>query len=72
MIGSLMVANVFFVIIPAQKAMVNAAKKGLPLNPQLGKNALNRSLHNNYFTLPVLFVMIGNHFPSTFGYGNPG
>ncbi|HNF44804.1 MAG TPA: urate hydroxylase PuuD, partial [Ferruginibacter sp.] len=71
MIGSLMVANVFFVIIPAQKAMVNAAKKGLPLNPQLGKNALNRSLHNNYFTLPVLFVMISNHFPSTFGYGQP-
>jgi len=71
MIGSLMVANVFFVIIPAQKAMVNAAKKGLPLNPQLGKNALNRSLHNNYFTLPVLFVMISNHFPSTFGFEQP-
>lgn len=71
MIGSIMVANVFFVIIPAQKAMVNAAKKGLPLNPQLGKNALNRSLHNNYFTLPVLFVMISNHFPSTFGYEQP-
>ena len=71
MIGSIMVANVFFVIIPAQKAMVNAAKKGLPLNPQLGKNALNRSLHNNYFTLPVLFVMISNHFPTTFGYEQP-
>lgn len=71
MIGSIMVANVFFVIIPAQKAMVNAAKKGLPLNPQLGMNALNRSLHNNYFTLPVLFVMISNHFPTTFGYEQP-
>ncbi len=71
MLGSIMVANVFFVIIPAQKAMVNAARKGLPLNPQLGKNALNRSLHNNYFTLPVLFVMISNHFPSTFGYEQP-
>ncbi len=71
MIGSIMVANVFFVIIPAQKAMVNAAKNGLPLNPQLGKNALNRSLHNNYFTLPVLFVMISNHFPTTFGYEQP-
>lgn len=71
MIGSIMVANVFFVIIPAQKAMVNAAKKGLLLNPQLGKNALNRSLHNNYFTLPVLFVMISNHFPTTFGYEQP-
>ncbi len=71
MIGSIMVANVFFVIIPAQKAMVKAARQGLPLNPQLGKNALNRSLHNNYFTLPVLFVMISNHFPTTFGYENP-
>lgn len=71
MIGSIMVANVFFVIIPAQKAMVKAAREGLPLNPQLGKNALSRSLHNNYFTLPVLFVMISNHFPTTFGYENP-
>jgi uncharacterized membrane protein len=71
MIGSIMVANVFFVIIPAQKAMVKAAREGLPLNPQLGKNALNRSLHNNYFTLPVLFVMISNHFPSTFGFEQP-
>jgi uncharacterized membrane protein len=94
MIGSIMVANVFFVIIPSQKAMVNAAKrnavrsqepgvgsplaaKGLPTaqqNPEpvddiakRGKNALFRSLHNNYFTLPVLFVMVSNHFPSTFG-----
>lgn len=67
MIGSIMVANVFFVIIPAQKAMVNAAKKGLSPDPQKGKNALFRSIHNNYFTLPVLFVMVSNHFPSTFG-----
>ncbi|HEX2684528.1 MAG TPA: urate hydroxylase PuuD [Ferruginibacter sp.] len=71
MIGSIMVANVFFVIIPAQKAMVKAAREGVPVNPQLGKNALNRSLHNNYFTLPVLFVMISNHFPTTFGYKDP-
>ncbi|MEO6253782.1 MAG: urate hydroxylase PuuD [Ferruginibacter sp.] len=71
MIGSIMVANVFFVIIPAQKAMVKAAREGVPVDPQLGKNALNRSLHNNYFTLPVLFVMISNHFPTTFGYEDP-
>ena len=67
MIGSIMVANVFFVIIPSQKAMVNAAKKGIQPDPQKGKNALFRSIHNNYFTLPVLFVMVSNHFPSTFG-----
>jgi len=67
MIGSIMVANVFFVIIPSQKAMVAAAKKGQLPDPQKGKNALFRSIHNNYFTLPVLFVMVSNHFPSTFG-----
>lgn len=71
MIGSLMVANVFFVIIPAQKEMVRCAKLGQPLDPTLGKKALARSLHNNYFTLPVLFVMVSNHFPSTFGYEYP-
>jgi uncharacterized membrane protein len=67
MIGSLMAANVFFVIIPSQKAMVNAAKKGQLPDPSKGKKALFRSIHNNYFTLPVLFVMVSNHFPSTFG-----
>jgi uncharacterized membrane protein len=67
MIGSLMVANVFFVIIPSQKAMVNAAKKGELPDATKGKNALQRSIHNNYFTFPVLFVMVSNHFPSTFG-----
>ena len=71
MIGSIMVANVFFVIIPSQKAMVKAARENKPLNATLGKNAGLRSLHNNYFTLPVLFVMISNHFPSTFGYKYP-
>jgi uncharacterized membrane protein len=67
MLGTIMAANVFFIIIPAQKAMVKAAKEGKPLNPELGKHAGLRSLHNNYLTLPVLFVMISNHFPSTFG-----
>lgn len=67
MIGTIMAANVFFVIIPSQKAMVNAARKGLLPEAQKGKNALFRSIHNNYFTLPVLFVMVSNHFPSTFG-----
>ena len=70
LIGTLMVGNVFFVIIPAQKEMVSAAKEGRPLNPELGKHAGWRSLHNNYLTLPVLFVMISNHFPSTFGHEN--
>jgi len=71
LLGTVMAANVFFVIIPSQKAMVKAAKQGSVLDPALGKNAGFRSLHNNYLTLPVLFVMISNHFPSTFGYQYP-
>ena len=70
-LGTIMAGNVFFGIIPAQKAMVKAAKEGTPLDPSLGKNAGLRSLHNNYFTLPVLFVMISNHFPSTFSHEYP-
>ena len=67
MIGTMMTGNVFRVIIPAQKAMVNAAKEGKLVDPILGKNALFRSRQNNYFTLPVIFIMISNHFPSTYG-----
>lgn len=66
-IGTFMVGNVFRVIIPSQKAMVNAAKEGKLADPTLGKKALLRSKHNNYFTLPVIFIMISNHFPSTYG-----
>ena len=68
MLGTMMAGNVFRVIIPSQKALVQAAKSGQPLNPELGKHAGLRSLHNNYFTLPVVFIMISNHFPSTFGH----
>lgn len=67
MLGTLMAGNVFRIIIPSQKAMVNAAKMGQAVDPSLGKKALQRSLHNNYFTLPVIFIMISNHFPSTYG-----
>ena len=67
-LGTIMAANVFFVIIPSQKALVAAAKRGEAPDPELGKKAGLRSLHNNYFTLPVLFAMVSNHFPSTFGH----
>lgn len=67
MLATIMAGNVFFIIIPAQKEMVKCARLGLPLNPELGRHAGLRSLHNNYFTMPVLFVMVSNHFPSTFG-----
>lgn len=68
MIGTIMAGNVFFVIIPGQKAMVDATLAGRPADPAYGKAAGLRSLHNNYLTLPVLFVMISNHFPMTFGH----
>ncbi len=67
LIGTIMAWNVYFIIIPGQKAMVKAAFMGLPVDPTHGKKALQRSLHNNYLTLPVIFIMISNHFPSTFG-----
>ena len=68
-IGTIMVANVFYVIIPAQKELVKALSEDRTPDASYGKNGLLRSRHNNYFTLPVLFIMISNHFPST--YGNP-
>ena len=67
-IGTVMVANVFFVIIPAQKEMVAALAEKRPLDPKFGKSGLLRSRHNNYLTLPVLFTMISSHFPSTYGH----
>ena len=68
LIGTLMVGNVFRVIIPAQKAMVAAMKNGSLPDGKLGQAAMRRSLHNNYLTLPVLFIMVSNHYPSTFGH----
>ncbi|QUM85925.1 urate hydroxylase PuuD [Moritella sp. 28] len=67
MIGSLMVGNVFFVIMPGQRKMVAAVSKGEQPDPKDPAKALLRSRHNNYLTLPVLFIMISNHFPSTYG-----
>ncbi len=70
-IGTIMVANVFFVIIPGQRELVTALTESRAPDPEPGKNALLRSRHNNYFTLPVLFIMISNHFPSTYGNAFP-
>ena len=67
MLGTWMTANVFMRIIPRQVKMVEAAKKGETINQDWPKNAKNRSTHNTYFTLPVIFIMISNHFPSTYG-----
>lgn len=67
LLGTLMAANVFFVIIPSQKDVVRAAKRGELPDAHKARAAAMRSRHNNYLTLPVLFVMISNHFPGTFG-----
>jgi uncharacterized membrane protein len=67
MLGTIMVANVFFVIIPGQKQMVTEIRAGRDPDPAPGIAGKQRSVHNTYFTLPVLFVMISNHYPMTFG-----
>lgn len=68
MLGTWMTANVFMRIIPRQLKMVEASRKGEPVNQEWGKNAKNRSTHNTYFTLPVIFIMLSNHFPNTYGH----
>jgi uncharacterized membrane protein len=66
MIGTIMVANVAMVIIPGQRKMVNAMIAGEKPDPIYGIRGKQRSVHNNYFTLPVLFIMISNHFAMTY------
>jgi uncharacterized membrane protein len=67
-IGTIMAANVFFVIIPGQKKMVDAMRGGALPDPIYGRRGKQRSVHNNYFTLPVLFIMISNHYASTYAH----
>jgi uncharacterized membrane protein len=65
--ATIMSANVFFIIIPNQKKVVAALVAGLKPDPALGVQAKQRSLHNNYLTLPVVFLMLSNHSPLAFG-----
>jgi uncharacterized membrane protein len=67
-LGTVMAANVWRVIIPAQRAMVAALASGREPDAARGAQAALRSLHNNYFTLPVVFTMIGGHVPATYGH----
>lgn len=69
-IGTAMVGNVFFVIIPNQKKTVAAMLAGETPDPRLGMQAKQRSLHNNYMTLPVIFLMVSNHYPMTYSGGH--
>jgi uncharacterized membrane protein len=66
LIGTIMVANVFIVIIPNQKKTVAALIAGKEPDASLGQQGKQRSVHNNYLTLPVVFLMISNHYPLMF------
>jgi uncharacterized membrane protein len=68
MIGTMMVGNVFFVIIPAHWELVRAKKAGREPDPAANERGKLRSVHNNYLTLPVVLTMISNHFPFTYGH----
>jgi uncharacterized membrane protein len=68
MIGTMMVGNVLLVIIPGQRKLVEAMEKGQSPDPIYGKRAKVRSVHNNYFTLPVLLIMISNHYAMTYSH----
>ena len=69
MLGTIMAANVFFNIIPAHWELINAKKAGREPDPTPGIIAKQRSVHNNYFTLPVLFTMLAGHFAFVYGAG---
>ena len=68
MIGTMMVGNVLMLIIPGQRKLVEAMMVGKSPDPIHGQKAKQRSVHNNYFTLPVLFIMISNHYAMTYNH----
>jgi uncharacterized membrane protein len=67
MLGTIMAANVLFVIIPAHWELIRAKEAGRDPDPAPGLEAKRRSVHNNYLTLPVLFTMLAGHFPVVYG-----
>ncbi|NMM10763.1 MAG: urate hydroxylase PuuD [Polaromonas sp.] len=68
MMATAMSANVFFWIIPSQRKVVAAIKAGQPVDPLHGRRGKQRSVHNTYFTLPVLFAMLSNHYSFTYSH----
>jgi uncharacterized membrane protein len=70
LVGTIMAGNVFFKIMPAQRLMVDAVTNKTPIDPSWGLGAKLRSVHNNYLTLPLLFIMISNHYPMTYQHHN--
>ena len=69
-LGTIMAANVAHVIVPGQRELVRAKQEGREIDPAPGLRGKQRSVHNTYFTLPVLFVMISNHYAVTYGARN--
>ena len=67
-LGTIMAANVFFAIIPGQKKMIAEIRAGQGPDPEPGRIGKQRSVHNTYFTLPVLFIMISSHYPMTYSH----
>jgi uncharacterized membrane protein len=70
MLGTIMAANVLFVIIPMHRKLVRAKEAGVAPDPSWNARGKQRSVHNNYFTLPVVFAMLSNHFTITYGHAN--
>jgi uncharacterized membrane protein len=67
-LATIMACNVLMTIIPAQRHMLAATEAGTPVDTSYGLRAKGRSIQNHYLTLPVLFMMLSNHFPSTYGH----
>ncbi|HSE93561.1 MAG TPA: urate hydroxylase PuuD [Methylomirabilota bacterium] len=67
-LGTIMVANVWMIIVPAQRELIAATREGREPDWTLGARAKRRSTHNSYVTLPVIFLMFSNHYPSTYGH----
>jgi uncharacterized membrane protein len=66
LLGTLMTGNVWLYILPSQRALVAATEAGQAQDRALGQRAKQRSIHNNYMTFPLLFLMVSNHFPATY------
>jgi uncharacterized membrane protein len=68
LMGTVMTGNVWMRILPSQRSLISATKAGKEQDPVLSQRAKQRSIHNNYMTFPLLFIMLSNHFPSTYGH----
>jgi uncharacterized membrane protein len=66
LLGTIMVANVWMRILPAQRQMIAATQAGRQADFTLGERAKERSVHNSYMTFPLLFIMLSNHYPATY------